>query len=94
MVIGICQIDLHLPNSHSLKGKRSVIRSLVARIGQEFNVSIAELDHQDLWQSASLGVACVSNDGAYVHRQLEGVVRWVEQKRPDVDIIDYRIEIL
>ena len=93
-VVGVCHLALHIPNNHSLKGKRSVVRSVVARVSQQFNVSIAELDHHDLWQSASLGVACVSNDSAYVHRQLEGVVHWVEQNRPDVDIVDYCIEIL
>jgi uncharacterized protein YlxP (DUF503 family) len=93
MIVGTCQIDLHIPNNHSLKGKRKVVRSVVTRISQQFNVSIAELDHQDFWQSACLAVACVSNDSAYVHRQLEGVVHWVEQNRPDVAIVDYRIEI-
>ncbi|MGC8874572.1 MAG: DUF503 domain-containing protein [Chloroflexia bacterium] len=94
MVIGYCQIDLHIPASHSLKDKRSVVRSIVARVSQEHNVSIAELDHQDLWQSASLGVACVATEGAQAHRRLESVVRWIEQNRPDVEIVDYRIEIL
>ncbi len=94
MAIGYCQIDLHIPDSHSLKDKRSVIRSVVARISQQFNVSIAELDHQDVWQTASLGVVCISNESARLHKQLEQVVRWVEQNRPDVDVVDYRIEML
>jgi len=94
MVIGYCQIDLHIPMSHSLKDKRSVVRSIVARVSQQYNVSIAELDHQDIWQMASLGVACVATAGAQVHRQLEMVVRWVEQNRPDVEVVNYCIEIL
>ena len=94
MAIGYCQIDLHIPDSHSLKDKRSVIRSVVARVSQQFNVSIAELDHQDVWQTASLGVVCISNESARLHKQLEQVVRWVEQNRPDVDVVDYRIEML
>jgi len=93
MTIGYCQIELHIPNNHSLKGKRRVIRSIVARVSQGFNVSIAELDHQDVWQSAKLGVTCISNDSARVHRQLESVVHWLEQSRPDVQIISYHIEI-
>ncbi len=94
MPIGYCQLDLHIGNSHSLKDKRSVVRSIVARVGQEFNVSIAELDHQDVWQMATLGIVCISNDSARLHRQLESVVRWVEQHRPDVEVAGYRIEIL
>ncbi len=94
MTIGYCQVELHIPNNHSLKEKRSVLRSIIARISQQFNVSIAELDHQDYWQSACLGIVCISNESARLHRQLEGVVRWVEQHRPDVEVVDYHIEIL
>lgn len=94
MAIGYCQIDLHIPDSHSLKDKRSIVRSIVARVSQQFNVSIAELDHQDVWQAASLGVACVSNESVRLHQQLETVVHWVEQNRPDVEIVGYRIEML
>jgi uncharacterized protein YlxP (DUF503 family) len=94
MIVGICEIDLHIPNNHSLKGKRSVIRSIVARISHQFNVSIAEMDHQDFWQSACLGVSCVSNERSYVHRQLEGIVHWLEQNRPDVEVVGYHIEML
>jgi uncharacterized protein YlxP (DUF503 family) len=94
MAIGYCEIELHIANSYSLKDKRSVVRSIVARVGRQYNVSIAELDHQDIWQSARLGVVCISNESARLHRQLEGVVRWVEQNRPDVEVVGYRIEIL
>ena len=55
MVIGLCTIDLHLPGANSLKDKRSVLKSVMRRIRNEFNVSIAEVDHQDLWRSAVLG---------------------------------------
>lgn len=94
MVIGVCHLDLHIPNNHSLKGKRSVIRSVVARVSQQFNVSIAELDDQDVWQSAHLGVCCISNDSAHAHRQLELVLRWLEQNRPDVEVVGCQIELL
>jgi uncharacterized protein YlxP (DUF503 family) len=60
MVIGTCTIELHIPGNGLLKGKRWVIKSIIARVHNEFNVSIAEVGNQDLWQSATLGVACVS----------------------------------
>jgi len=63
MVIGTCTIELHIPGSGSLKGKRRIIKSVIACVHNEFNVSIAEMDNQDLWQSATLGVACVSTKG-------------------------------
>jgi uncharacterized protein YlxP (DUF503 family) len=60
MVIGTCTIELHIPGNGSLKGKRRVTKSIIARVYNKFNVSIAEVGNQDLWQSATLGVACVS----------------------------------
>jgi uncharacterized protein YlxP (DUF503 family) len=94
MVIGACTLDLYLPGVTSLKEKRGVLKSLMARLHREFNVSCAEVDHQDVWQSARLGVVIVSNDGAHVQRALDGVVRWVERNRPDVTIVDYNVEVI
>ena len=94
MVIGLVTIDLHLPGAHSLKDKRSVLKSTMRRIRNEFNVSIAEVDEQDAWRSAVLGAVTVSNDAAYVHGLLTKVVNWIERTRLDVDLVDYRIEML
>jgi uncharacterized protein YlxP (DUF503 family) len=94
MHIGVCTIELRLPGNGSLKGKRSVVKSVVARVGREFNVSIAEVDAQDAWQRAVLGVACVSSSAGYAHGLLEQVVRWIEENRPDVDLVGYEIEML
>jgi uncharacterized protein YlxP (DUF503 family) len=94
MHIGVCTIELRLPGNASLKGKRSVIKSMVTRIGREFNVSIAEVDAQNAWQRAVLGVACVSSSASYAHGLLERVVQWIESHRPDVELLDYQIELL
>ena len=94
MVIGACTIDLYLPGVSSLKAKRSILKSLIARLHKEFNVSCAELDNHDLWQSARLGVAIISNDSAHVQRALEKVVRWIERYRPDVSVVDYSVEVI
>lgn len=94
MIIGTCTIELHIPGNDSLKGKRRVIKSLIARLRREFNISIAEVDCQDVWQTAVLGVVCVSNGSHYVHGLLTRVVSWIESHRLDVELVDYRIEIL
>jgi uncharacterized protein YlxP (DUF503 family) len=93
MIIGTCIIELRIPGNGSLKGKRRVIKSIIARVHNEFNVSVAEVDDQDLWQSAVLGVACVSNGAGHVHRTLSKVVEWIERNRPDVQVVDYGIEM-
>jgi uncharacterized protein len=94
MIIGACTIILHLPGVHSLKEKRSVIKSVLARLRNEFNVSAAEVDAQDAHTRAVIGVACVSGSSEYARGQLEAVVRWIEEQRPDAPVIDYEIELL
>ena len=94
MVIGACTITLHLFGVHSLKEKRSIVKSVLARLRNEFNVSAAEVDAQDSHARAVLGVACVSGSSDYARGQLEAVVRWIEEQRPDVPVIDYEIELL
>ena len=94
MHVGVCIIDLRLPGNGSLKGKRRVVKSIVSRVTREFNVSVAEVEDQDLWQRAVLGVACVSSSASYAHGQLERVVQWIEEQRLDVELLDYQIELL
>jgi uncharacterized protein YlxP (DUF503 family) len=94
MVIGACSLELHIPGNGSLKGKRQIVKSLVARLHNEFNVSVAEVGALDQWQSAVIGVVCVSNDPDYAHGLLSRLVHWVEESRLDCDLVDYQIEIL
>ena len=94
MVIGACSLELHIPGNGSLKGKRQVVKSLVTRLRKEFNVSVAEVGAQDVWQTAVIGVVCVSYDPNYVHGLLTRVARWVEDNRLDCDLVDYQIEII
>ena len=91
MTVAVCTMDLFLPNSGSLKAKRHCLSGLKARIRNKFNVSVSEVEHNDLWQRARLGIAVVSSDSQYAHRVLSKVVDLVEGNR-DVVIIDYGIE--
>ncbi len=93
MFIGICTIDLHIPESGSLKTKRHSLKSLKDRIRSRFNVSVAEVDHNDLWQKTSLAVAAVSNDKTRLNRTLDHVVDLVRSV-PEVHLLDYQIEFL
>jgi hypothetical protein len=94
MVICLCTIDLHLPGANSLKDKRSVLKSVMRRVRNEFNVSIAEVDQQDVWRSAVLAVVTVSSDRAYAHGLVTKVVQWIERARLDAELVDYQIEML
>lgn len=90
MVLGTGRIELHIPDSGSLKGKRKIIKGLKDRIRSRFNVSVAEVDHLDLWQRASLGIAMVSNDAYHVQKTLSQVIHLVQQEHR-VEVLDYEI---
>ena len=94
MNVGVCKINLRLPENLSLKGKRQVLKSITARVRNKFNVSVAEIDNHDLWQLATIGICCVSNDSRYTNEVLSKVVNFVINSRFEVEILDYEIEIL
>jgi len=94
MIVGACTVTLHLHGIHSLKEKRSIVKSILARLRNEFNVSTAEVDAQDAHGRAVIGVACVTTSSEYARGQLESVVRWIERERPDLMMIDCEIELL
>ena len=79
MVVGVLRLELLLHDNHSLKGKRSVLRTIKARVQNKFNVSIAECDDQDLWQRATLGVSQVGTDQAHVDSCLREVVHFIDE---------------
>lgn len=78
MVVGVLKLTLFIPENHSLKGKRGVIKKIKARVANTFNVSIAECDDHDLWQKAVLGVCQVGPDAAYVDGGLRQVIRFID----------------
>jgi uncharacterized protein YlxP (DUF503 family) len=94
MNVGICQVKLRLPENLSLKGKRRVLKSIISRVGGKFNVSVAEVNDNDLWQLATIGIACVSNSNQHANEVLSKVVAFITDSRFEVEILDYEIEIL
>ena len=93
MIVGLCTVELLIPESQSLKDKRQVLLSLKDRLREKFNLSVAEVDGQDLWQKAVLGFACVANEGRYVNQVLDQALN-VIRSVPAVEIIQSRIELL
>jgi len=92
--IGVCRIMLHLPDSASLKDKRRVARSLSVRIRNTFNVAVAEVADQELWQRLTLAVCCVSTDSAHANEMVSKVVVFIEESRQDLELLDYQTEII
>ena len=93
MTVGLAQLELSIPASRSLKGKRRVLKSIKDRARSKFNVSIAEVDHQDAWNRSVLAVCCVSNDVRLCNELLSKVVNFVESNH-ESELRDYHIEML
>jgi len=94
MYVGVCRIKLRLPENLSLKGKRRVLKSITTRVRSKFNVSVAEVDDQNLWQLATLGICYISNNKRYTNEVLSKVADFIVDGRFEVEILDYEIEIL
>jgi uncharacterized protein YlxP (DUF503 family) len=93
MVIGVCQLDFRIPENHSLKGKRHVIRKLIDRVRHRFNVAISEVGDNDLWQRAQIGICTVGNDRRHINSSLDKVIDFIE-KMNLVDMVRTDMEII
>ena len=94
MNVGVARITLRLPENGSLKGKRQVLKSIVSRVRNKFEVAIAEVDDNDTWQLMTLGISTVSNDRRHTNRVLSNVVEFIEKARFEAEMLDYHIEII
>ncbi len=92
MFVGVLQVELAIPGAFSLKEKRHVLKGVVARLRREFDVSAAEVDRQDVWNSAIVGVAYVSNDARHAASHLQRVLNSLGRER-DCTVADSRIEV-
>jgi len=93
MFIGLLTLELRIPGSHSLKDKRQVIQSLIETTRRRFNASVAEVDHQDAWQTAGIGIACVANEKRFLDEVLARIETFVESE-PRVEVVRSEVEIL
>lgn len=93
MVVGLLQVELTIPSADSLKAKRMVLKSVKDRVRRHFNVSIAEVEDNDQWQSAVLAIAIVSNDRRFANQVLSKVADFIESSR-DLVVEDYQLGLM
>jgi uncharacterized protein len=91
MPVGLLTLEIHLPYSHSLKEKRAVLRKIRDRLRSRFNVAVAELDHRDVWQMATLGVVSISDSQQLLDSVFRDVLRESERILGD-DVARHDIE--
>lgn len=93
MIVGVCTVELLLSDSRSLKDKRRVLLRLKDRLHGQFNLSVAEVDGQDLWQKAVLCLACVSNEGRHANQVLDQALNLIRSD-PTVELLQSKVELL
>lgn len=93
MIAALCEVEVHIPGVSSLKGKRAVVKSLVAALRNGLGVSVAEVDHQDLWQRCTLGVA-VAAGSEHGARSVVQNVEKIVYREPRVELIRFDVEVV
>lgn len=91
--VAVLQVEIELPASRSLKDKRSVLKGLLIAVQREFGCSAAELGHLNDPRRSLIACAVVSNNGRHSQRVLQKVPRWIEGHRPDLDVVDFQLEL-
>ena len=94
MNVGVCKVRLHVPDALSLKEKRQVLKSIISRLKNKFDISVAEVDNNDKWQLATIGFAYVSNDKRFTNEVLCKAMDFIVNSRTDAEVIDHEIEII
>jgi uncharacterized protein len=94
MNVGVAQVSLRLPENLSLKGKRQVLKSIISRVRNKFDVAVAEVDDNDDWRLMTIGISAVSNDRRFTNSVLSKVVDFIENARFEAEMLDYEIEII
>jgi uncharacterized protein YlxP (DUF503 family) len=93
MPVGLLLLELQIPDAHSLKDKRQIIRSLKDRLRRKFNIAIAELDFHDVWQSSTIGIVTLSNAEQHVEESLQSVLREAQRILGPI-LVDHSVDIL
>jgi len=93
MIVAVLTVELYLPGSASLKDKRAILRQLKDRLANKFNISIAEVDHQDKWQRAQLGIAQVGSDYKFLEKSMNTILQVIDENDA-AEVTEHLIEYL
>ena len=94
MNVGVCRVSFRLAENLDLKGKRQVVKSIIGRVRSKFNVTISEVEDNDEWQIATLGIGYISNDRRHTNQVLSQIINHISSIRIEAEMLDYEIEII
>ncbi|MGB9682064.1 MAG: DUF503 domain-containing protein [bacterium] len=92
MVIGLCEIELYIPNALSLKDKRRYLQSLIKRLRNNFNASVTEIEYKDKWQKTVIGIACIEDGRKEIDTVFSDIINYIS-KENGLELVDYSIEL-
>ena len=93
MTVIVCTLELHLPAPSSLKEKRRILKAVIDRLRQRFNISVAEIGDHDLWQRAAIGVACVGHDRRHTQKMIDGAIALV-RSNPEIQLLRHDVQVV
>lgn len=94
MPVAVAMVEISIPFAHSLKDKRHVVKSIIARLRNRFNVSVAEMEYMDIWQRTVLGIACISNDGKVANSEIDKAINYIESGEGEYLVVNIEVQIL
>lgn len=92
MIIGVCEVELYIPNALNLKDKRRYLQGLIKRLRDNFNASVAEIDYKDKWQRTVIGIACIDEKQREIDVRFSKIINYISKER-DLEVVNYSIEI-
>lgn len=95
MYLGILKIKINLPANHSLKGKRTILHSLFARVRNKINnITLSEIDSHDLWQISDIGIVCISNDPRQAEKILAKILDSIREWQGEYILLDHHLKVI
>ena len=93
MLVGLCELFIYLPNSHSLKDKRNVIKSFKASLRRKYNISIAEIEHKDSWKNSTIGIGCISDNRKLIQQVTDRIIKDADC-HPEFQLVNFQTTII
>jgi len=94
IILGLCTVEFELAGVTNIKEKRSILKSMMARLHNTFNISTAEIDFHDVVNASVIAFTLVTNDTRHANQTISTILNWIEKNYPDAQIVNQEIEIL
>jgi len=92
MLVGLCELFIYLPDCHSLKDKRSIIKSFKFFLRRKYNISISEIGYKDAWRKSIIGIGCIGDNRRLINQIIDKIIKEVEN-HSEIELVNFQISI-